>query len=91
MATKETTRFWRAYKDHPDQWEEVSREYVLEYLDGPYRDPQAALDYLIESGTITTPFAIYRSQPPCQSSTGTPVRDWCQVHGFNTQKCRQPA
>lgn len=63
MATQVTNRFWRAYKDHPDQWEEVSQDYVLEYLDGPYRDPHAALDYLIESGTITTPFAIYRSQP----------------------------
>ena len=50
----------RAYLDHPDDWECVSEEYLRDRLDGPYLDVNMAMAYLLEAGTIRTPFATYR-------------------------------
>ena len=50
----------RAYLDHPDDWECVSEEYLRDLLDGPYLDVDMAMAYLLEAGTIRTPFATYR-------------------------------
>ena len=52
-------KFERPYLDHTDDWECVSEEYLRDRLDDPYLDVDMAMAYLLEAGTIRTPFANY--------------------------------
>ena len=53
----------RRYIGKGNEWEAVEEAYVLEHLDGPYLDPNIALDDLKATGWIRTPFTEYRYKP----------------------------
>lgn len=68
------TLYERCYKGKPDEWEEVTRDYVLDHLDGPYRDPELAISLLDNGGPdarVITPFAIYRKKDAAREHTHT--------------------
>jgi hypothetical protein len=50
----------RQYREPGADWQNVTKDYVLEHLEGSYKDTQVIFDTLEEGVPVRTPFADYR-------------------------------
>jgi hypothetical protein len=61
-------QFERCFKDD-NTWESISEEEMWEILTINFKNSQAAMDLLLETGSLSTTFSLYRVKPEGKNVT----------------------